>query len=254
MTTEIKLEEELDVENPLFIEGLAGIGHIGRNCVSYLADSLDAVKVGELHSHHFPPYTIVNDNKTLKALQNDIYVAEAGGRDIVLMEGNAQASSPQGHYEIAYEVLDFTDEIGADEIITIGGYGKGEVVEQPEVFGAVTSQGLIEDYSDMGIQFDHDVGQIVGISGLLLGLGEGRGKKGISLLGETPGFLMSDPKSTESVLQVLEKVLEIDLDYSGLDEKVQESQEVLKKLKNLKGSKGEKEQSQQQSSDLGYIG
>jgi proteasome assembly chaperone (PAC2) family protein len=65
---------------------------------------------------------------------------------------------------------------------------------------------------------------------------------------------MSDPKSTEAVLQVMEKILEVDLDYSQLDDKVEESQEVLKKLQNLKGSQGEKEQSQQQSSDLGYIG
>ncbi|MFO7793404.1 MAG: proteasome assembly chaperone family protein [Candidatus Nanohaloarchaea archaeon] len=252
MTTEIRLDSELELENPLFIEGLAGIGHIGRNCVSFLADNLDAEKVGELHSHHFPPYTIIEDDKTVKALQNDIFVAEINGRDVVLLEGNAQASSPQGHYEIAEKVLDFTDEIGADEIITIGGYGKGEVVEQPEVFGAVTSEDIKNDYSDAGVQFDHDVGQIVGISGLLLGLGEGRGKSGIALLGETPGFLMSDPKSTEAVLQILEKALDIDLDYSSLDEKVEESQEVLKKLQNLKGSKEQDESSQ--SSDLGYIG
>lgn len=252
MATEIKLEEELNVENPLFIEGLAGIGHIGRNCVSFLADNLDADKVGELHSHHFPPYTIVKDDKTLKALQNDIYVAEVNGRDILLMEGNAQASSPQGHYEIADEVLDFTDEINADEIITIGGYGKGEVVEQPEVFGATTSIDVKEDYSDYGIQFDHDVGQIVGISGLLLGLGESRGKHGIALLGETPGFLMSDPKSTESVLEIIEKILDVELDYSTLDDKVEESQEVLKKLKNLKSS--QESEDTQKSSDLGYIG
>lgn len=252
MTTEIRLDSELELENPLFIEGLAGIGHIGRNCVSFLADNLDAEKVGELHSHHFPPYTIIEDDKTVKALQNDIYTAKINGRDVVLLEGNAQASSPQGHYEIAEKVLDFTDEIGANEIITIGGYGKGEVVEQPEVFGAVTSEEIKNEYSDTGVQFDHDVGQIVGISGLLLGLGEGRGKSGIALLGETPGFLMSDPKSTEAVLQVLEKALDLELDYSSLDEKVEESQEVLKKLQNLKGNKDQDESSQ--SSDLGYIG
>ena len=252
MTTEIRLDRELELENPLFIEGLAGIGHIGRNCVSFLADNLDAEKVGELHSHHFPPYTIIQDDKTVKALQNDIYTAKINGRDVVLLEGNAQASSPQGHYEIADKVLDFTDEIGANEIITIGGYGKGEVVEQPEVFGAVTSEEIKNEYSDTGVQFDHDVGQIVGISGLLLGLGEGRGKSGIALLGETPGFLMSDPKSTEAVLQVLENALDLDLDYSSLDDKVEESQEVLKKLQNLKGNKDQDESSQ--SSDLGYIG
>lgn len=253
MSTEIQIDSELELENPLLIEGLAGIGHIGRNCVSYLAEDLEAEKVGILHSHHFPPYTIVEDDKTLTPLQNDIYYVEIDGRDVIMIEGNAQASSSQGHYEIADKVLDFAEDLGVEEIITIGGYSQGEVVEQPEVFGAVTSGDVKEQYSDYGISFDHEVGQIVGISGLLLGLGERRGMNGIALLGETPGFLMSDPKSTEEVLKVMEKVLEIDLDYSQLDEKVEESQEVLKKLQNLKGSQSEAEP-QQKSSDLGYIG
>ena len=252
MSTEIRIDEELDVENPLIIEGLAGIGHVGRNCVSYLADNLEAESIGIIDSHHFPPYTIVEDDKSLTPLQNQIYKLNVDGRDIIMIEGNAQASSAEGHYEIAYEVLDFAEEIGAEEIITIGGYGKGDVVENPDVLGAVTDSEIKENYFDYGINFDHDVGQIVGISGLLLGLGKRKGIEGIALLGETPGFLMSDPKSTEAVLQVMEKILEIDLDYSDLDEKVEESQEVLKKLQNLKGSQDAEDQ--QQSSDLGYIG
>ncbi|MFB6114807.1 MAG: PAC2 family protein, partial [Candidatus Nanohalobium sp.] len=83
--------------------------------------------------------------------------------------------------------------------------------------------------------------------------GQERGFKGACVLGETPGFLLSDPKSTEAVLEALEEILGVDLDYSDLDDKVQESQEVLKKLKNLKQSQSP-DQEKQQSSDLGYIG
>jgi len=39
---------------------------------------------------------------------------------------------------------------------------------------------------------------------------------------------MSDPKATEAVLKAIEKILELDIDYSNLDEKIEESQEVLK--------------------------
>ncbi len=251
--TELKLEEEPEVENPLFIEGLAGIGHIGRNTVSYLADSLEAEKIGEIHSHHFPPYTIVNDDKKVEMIKNNIYqLQREDHRDIILLEGNAQASNPEGHYDIAETILDFVEEVEADEILTVGGYGTGDVVEEPEVFGAVTNDDQRERYEDF-LQFDHDVGQIVGVSGLLVSIGQERGIKGACVLGETPGFLLSDPKSTEAVLEALEEILEVDLDYSELDEKVQESQEVLKKLQNLKDSQNP-DQDQQQGSDLGYIG
>lgn len=251
-TTRLELDKELDVENPVFIEGLAGIGHIGKTCVSYLADHLDAEKVGELYSHHFPPFTIIKEDKSVELLKNDIYqLKRSEDRDLVLIEGNAQASTPEGHFEVAERILDFVDEIDAAEIITIGGYGTGDVVEDPEVFGALSGPDIREEYEDTGVEFEHDVGQIVGASGLILGLGAERGYRGVCLLGETPGFLLSDPKATEAVLQVMEQVLNLELDYSELDKKVEESQEVLKKLQNLKSQQG---QDQESSSDLGYIG
>jgi uncharacterized protein (TIGR00162 family) len=250
--TRIELEREVEAENPVFVEGLAGIGHIGRNTVSYIADQTEAEEIGEVSSHHFPPHTIVNDDKTVEPIKNKIYELKRDGRDIILLEGNAQAGTPEGHHEVAEKVMNFIEDIGAEEVITVGGYGTGDVVEDPEVFGAVSLEEMKEKYSDSGIQFEHDVGQIVGISGLLIGLAQDREMDGLCLLGETPGFLLSDPKSTEAVLQALEDILGLDLDYSKLDEKVEESQEVLKKLQNLK--KSQKPDEEQQSSDLGYIG
>lgn len=251
--TRVEIEDEKDFGNPIVIEGLAGIGHIGKTCVSYLAHHLDAEKVGEIYSHHFPPYTIVHDDKTIELLKNNIYFyGREDAENLVLIEGNAQASTPEGHFEVAEEILDFVDDADASEIITIGGYGTGDVVEDPDVFGAVTSEDLKDKYSGHGIEFEHDVGQIVGASGLLLGIGMRRGYSGICLLGETPGFLLSDPKATEAVLKSLEDLLSLDLDYSDLDEKVEETQEVLKKLQNLQQQQGQEQDQQQQ--DLGYIG
>lgn len=251
--TKIKLEKELEVENPVFIEGLAGIGHIGKTTVSYLADHLDAERVGELYSHHFPPYTIVKDNKTVDLLRNDIYqVQREDNRDLVLIEGNAQASTPEGHYEVAEKIMGLIEDVDTSEIITVGGYGTGDVVEDPDVFGAVTTEKVRKEYEEHGIEFDHDVDQIVGASGLILALGKDREYPGICLLGETPGFLMSDPKATEAVLKAIEQILDLDIDYSNLDEKIEESQEVLKKLQNLSQKQGQDKE--QQSQDLGYIG
>ncbi len=253
--TRVELEKEPEVENPILLEGLAGIGHIGRNSVSYLAEHLGAEKLGEIHSHHFPPYTIINDDHTVEVIRNNLYQLERDGKkDLVLLEGNAQASTPEGHYEIAEEVLDFAEEVGVSEIITVGGYGKGEVVEEPDVLAAVSNSDVKERYSEYDLTYDAEVGQIVGASGLILGLGERRGIEGLCLLGETPGFLLSDPKSTERVLQVIENILDEDIDYSDLDSKVEESQEVLKKLKNLSSQQKPDQDSQNQNPDLGYIG
>lgn len=256
-TTRIEMDKEFDVENPVFVEGLAGIGHIGRNVVSYVAEHTDSEKIGAIYSHHFPPFTMVRDDKTVDTIKNNIYQLKRNdGQDLVLLEGNAQANTPQGHHEVAEKIMEMIEEMDASEIITVGGYGTGDVVEDPEVFGVTTSTDSQDEYRDMGVTFDHDVGQIVGVSGLLLGMGDDRGYSGICVLGETPGFLLSDPKSTEEVLKVVEQIIDVDLDYSELDEKVEESQDVLKKVQNLKKNSSPPEQESQQggNADLGYIG
>ena len=252
--TTINIEQEPKVENPVFIEGLAGIGHIGRNTVSYIADQTEAEQFGEIKSHHFPPHTVINDDATVEVIKNKLYQLKRDEeRDLILLEGNAQASTPEGHHEVAEKVTELAQKHNSKEIITVGGYGKGEVVENPEVFGAVTNKQVEEKYSEHNIQFDHDVGQIVGISGLLIGHAQENNTDGLCLLGETPGFLLSDPKSTEKVLQSMEKLLNLDIDYDNLDQKIEDSQEVLKKLQNLK-KKQKPEEDQSQGGDLGYIG
>ncbi|MFB6242448.1 MAG: proteasome assembly chaperone family protein [Candidatus Nanosalina sp.] len=258
-TTRIELEKDFEVENPIFLEGLAGIGHIGRNVVSYIAEHTEADQVGAIYSHHFPPFAMVKDDKTVDTIKNQIYqLSREDEQDIVLLEGNAQANTPQGHQEVAEKIMGLIDDLEVSQIITVGGYGTGDVVEDPEVFGVTTSTDTHDEYRDLGITFDHDVGQIVGVSGLLLGMGDDRGYSGVCVLGETPGFLLSDPKSTEEVLKIVEKLVNVDLDYSELDEKVEESQDVLKKVQNLKQSSSGPDQDQQgqggKGNDLGYIG
>ncbi len=254
-TTQLKLEKQPELENPVLIEGLAGIGHIGRNVVSYLAEDLEAEKIGELHSDHFPPYTIVKDDKTVEKMKNSVYQLHTDNEDYILIEGNAQAQTPEGHHEVARKITDFAEDNDVSKVLTVGGYGTGDVVEDPEVFGAVTEENLKGEYSEHGVQFEHDVDQIVGVSGLLLSEAQDQGLPGICLLGETPGFLLSDPKSTEAVLNALESIMQVELDYSELDKKVEESQEVLKKLQKLQNQQSPDQDKQQGGgNDLGYIG
>ena len=256
-STKLIIEEKPELDNPIFIEGLTGIGHIGRTVVSYLIDHFDAVKFAELISDHFPHWAIVDENKQLDILKNELYYLEnEEGRDMVLLVGDAQSLDPQGHYEIAHALIELADDIGVEEMITIGGYGTGEPVEEPEVYGVVNKKKIREPYEEFDISFDHSVGQIIGATGLLLGIGERYGMNGIALLGETPGFLVSDPKATEAVLKVIEDMLDLDIDYENLEEKIKESEEVIKKIKQIhdqvKGQQTAKKDDE--SKDLGYIG
>jgi len=236
--TKIRVLETPKLKNPLLIEGLPGVGNIGRVAVGYMIHEMKAKKFADLYSKHFFPFVMIQDSHDLKLLKNEFYYLKGKGkeRDLIFLTGDSQSLSPNGHYEVMETVLDFVEKLGVKEIITIGGLATGEIENEPEVLGAVTDEKLTKKYGNVGIKFSagEKVGYIVGAAGLLLGLGKERGMEGTCLLGETTGFpIVTDPKAAETVLKVLTKLLKIKLDLSKLDERVKEMEKFIKKIESL---------------------
>ena len=227
------------LNNPILIEGLPGVGNIGRVAVGYLIDELKAEKFAQLYSKHFFPFVVLHDENLIHLLKNEFYYWKAekkGQRDLIFLVGDCQSLSPQGHYEIIEKILDYAQGFGVKEIYTVGGMATGEIEEKPEVIGAVTHKELLKKYDGYGIKFEagKKIGYIVGAAGLLLGLGIERGMKGICLLGETSGFpIVTDPKAAEVVLQSLTKILNVEIDMTKLERKVKEMEKFIKKIEEL---------------------
>ncbi|RLJ06431.1 MAG: proteasome assembly chaperone family protein [Candidatus Aenigmatarchaeota archaeon] len=227
------------LNNPILIEGLPGVGNIGRVAVGYLLDELKAEKFAQLYSKHFFPFVVLQDENLIHLLKNEFYYWKAekkGQRDLVFLVGDCQSLSPQGHYEIIEKILDYAQGFGVKEIYTVGGMATGEIEEKPEVIGAVTHKELLKKYDGYGIKFEagKKIGYIVGAAGLLLGLGAERGMKGMCLLGETSGFpIVTDPKAAEVVLESLTKILNVEIDMTKLERKVKEMEKFIKKIEEL---------------------
>ncbi len=227
------------LKSPILIEGLPGVGNIGRVAIGYMIKELNAVKFADMYSKHFFPFVMIEDRNKVALLKNEMYYWKAkkkGQRDIIFLTGDCQSLSPNGHYEVMGVILDYMEKLGVKDIITVGGLATGEMEKHPEVLGAVTHEELLKKYKDAGIKFiaGERVGYVVGAAGLLLGLGMERGMKGIVILGETSGFpIVTDPKSAEIVLNSLTKILNIKLDMKRLDERVKEMEKFIKKVESL---------------------
>ena len=237
--TMIKATEKPKLRNPVLIEGLPGVGNIGRVAVGYLVEQLGAKKFAQLYSRHFFPFVVLHDKNQVHLLKNEFYyykAKKAGQRDILFLVGDCQSLDPKGHYEVMEKVLDFAEKFGVKEIFTIGGIATGDVEKSPKALGAVTHKELVTKYQKYGIEFSagDKIGYIVGAAGLLLGLGMERGIKGVCLLGETSGFpIVTDPKGAEVVLNSLVKILGVKVDMSKLEQKVKEMEEFIKKVEDL---------------------
>jgi uncharacterized protein (TIGR00162 family) len=239
MTTKIIELEKPKLKDPLFIEGLPGVGNVGRIAAGYMVDQLKAKKFAELISSSFMPFVLLHQTSSVHLLKNEFYYYKArkkGERNLIILIGDSQSIDPNGHYEIANEILQYVKKLGVKEMFTLAGLGVGEVVAKPKIIGAVNDPELVKKYKNLGINFEagDKVGTIVGASGLLLGLGTYYGIKGVCLLGETVGFpIIPDPKSAEGVLAVLAKVVKIKIDVTKLEKKVKEMQEFIKKVQEV---------------------
>jgi len=168
-------------------------------------------------------------------LKCEFYYVKGTKNDVVILTGDSQSTNPEGHYEISQKIIKFAKELGVSDVITIGGFAEGRLVQKPRVIGAVNNKELIKKYSNYGILFQPStIGSIVGASGLLIGEAKRNGMNGLCLLGETVGYpLITDPKAAEAVLTVLMKILDIKMDLSKIDKAVKEMEEKLKKTEEI---------------------
>ncbi len=256
LETKIVVKEKPKLKNPICIVGLPGIGNIGRIAVGYMVHELKAKKFAELYSPYFFPFVMVHNNM-IHTLRNEFYYYKRKEGDLIFLIGDCQTYDPKGHYEVVGKILEFLKSLGCKFIITVGGFGTGSISEKPKVFGGVTEQKMIKKYRKYGIDFSisGQIGRIVGAAGLLVGLSELYGMKGMVLLGETTGFpIMTDPTAAETVLRVLQRILKLKIDLTKLEEKVKAMHDFIKKLEEIQRQALKQIGKEEKTTELKYIG
>ncbi|KUO42114.1 MAG: hypothetical protein APU95_03890 [Hadesarchaea archaeon YNP_N21] len=231
MRTTVKFFYKPKVKNPILIEGLPGMGHVGKLAAEHLVSELNAKRFAELRSPHFPHHIYIEGGGLVRMVRNDFYGAHVAGKDLIILVGDSQAVTPEGHYEIAEKILEVAGKLEVKEIFTLGGYATGKYSnEKPKVVAVFSHPELMEKYKSFGIAVEVNGGPIIGASGLLLGLGRLRGMDGVCLLGETHGMIV-DHKSAQSVLEVLTKILGFSVDMSALETRAKETEKLISRVK-----------------------
>ncbi len=193
------------LENPIFVQGLPGFGNVGKIAAYLLIKFCGAKPFAELYSPSFLDYVSVNSNGICRLPRYEFYAAPMEKNDFVIMTGDTQPSLDDvvAHYELCSEILDFVEKHGCSFIITIGGVPISE--NKTQVYVAATSPRLATEFMEKGAVI-YSKGQIVGATGLMLGLAKERSLEGLCLLGTTTGF-STDRGAGFSVFKFLMKAL-----------------------------------------------
>lgn len=253
----IKEINELDLEDPIVLEGLPGIGFVGKFVVDQIIKHAGATKFAELKSDYFPPQVTMKENGLIEHMKNEFYYLKDFGedkQDIILLTGNTQGSDFEGQTAICKVLIEYFEELNTKKIYTIGGLGTGELVKDNRVFVAANNMEMLEEVLSLNnteIRKD-DGGAIIGASGLLLYYAEEKDIPALCLMGETPGFFV-DAIAAKVVLKVLFELLKFDIPLDEINEqieminqRIEESQKLPPYVMN--------QQVQNTPDDLQYIG
>lgn len=231
--TFIKEVAKAELKNPILIEGLPGLGLVGKIAIRHLVKQLKAEKLGYLYSPHFPYFVIVSKKGNVRLLRGTFHFwkNKNGKNDLILFTGDSQAQTIEGQYEISDRILNFAKQHEVKLIITIGGY-RMEAKDKPKVVAAATEQELLNKALKAGAEVSPTGSPIVGTAGLILGLSHFKGIDALCLLGETRGYL-PDPRSAKSVLEILQSMLGFDANLAGLDEEIAKGDKMVTRLQKI---------------------
>ncbi len=232
--------------DPILIEGLPGIGQVGKLVAEYMIHMLKAEKIGEIHSIYFPPQVLLDETGLARLARNELFLYQSDGCDIIFLVGDHQSTSNEGHYILADQYCEIAEELKVKRIYTLGGFGVGHLVNEPRVLGAVNRAELRPELEEAGVTFNREEpgGGIIGAAGLMLGLSAQRGIDAVCLMGETSGYLV-DPMSAANVLGILSKLIDVPVDPTKLNDRASEMEKVIEGL--VEGEKLKDE-------ELSYIG
>jgi len=232
-TTVIKELTNVELKNPILLEGFPGLGMVGSIATKYLVKQLRAKKLAFLYSPHFPYHVLVDKKGGARLLRGELYFwkNENGKNDFIFLTGDSQAQTIEGQFDVANTILDFAEKKNVETIITIGGY-RNEVEGTPKVVAVSTNHVLLERALKAKALSSEAGTPIVGTAGLLLGLAKFRKLDAVCLLGETRGYL-PDPRTAKSVVDVLQGLLGIAVDSKGLDAEIERSKEILGRMQDI---------------------
>ncbi|HLC95910.1 MAG TPA: PAC2 family protein [Candidatus Nanoarchaeia archaeon] len=225
------------LRNPVFIEGLPGIGNVGKVAVDFIIDEVKAVKLFEIYSSSFPHSVFVNEDNLVELPKIEIFYKKQKKRDILFLGGDIQPMDEESCYQFSEQLLDLLQSFKVKEIVTLGGIGLNDIPKRPKVFCTANSKAALKHYTHKLLhkKIYGVVGPIVGVSGLLVGLAQKRKINAASFLAETYGHPMYlGVKGAREITKILDDIFGLGVTIDKLEKEIDDIEsELLKRTKNL---------------------
>ncbi len=235
------VEEDFRLRDGVLIQGLPGIGLVGKIAVDYIVSELKLKKVAEYYSDGLllpvgNAGVIVDDSAVIHLPSYRFHILGLGERDLLFLSSEVQPVT-WAHYEVANHVLEFFQERGGVEVVGACGTSVDEG-EEPAVYFAADTEETSRWLEGLGFRKSAG-GTITGACGLVPALARLRGMKGYVLMGSTR-TPEPNPEAAMELIKALMKVYGFTVDLTNIEKIIAEikkrQEEERRKLEELKES------------------
>ncbi|UCC58448.1 MAG: PAC2 family protein [Candidatus Bathyarchaeum sp.] len=226
---EVHFKEKPSLRNPTLIAAWPGMGMLARMSADYLIQQLDAKQFAEIRSPSNDIYFRDGVGKLTQDRHHFHYWHGEQG-DLIICSGEIQPQSLNDVHQLANQVLDVAEEFAVKRIYTIAALPNPRDVK-PRVFGVVNQLELKDFLKEKEVKLVSGDGKITGLNGLLIGIAQQRGIEGVCLLCEIRYLDVPQPRSVQTVLGTLTKILSIRIELSELERQAEEMEQKIERIR-----------------------
>jgi hypothetical protein len=225
LTININIVTEVELHDPVLLAAWPGMGHVALKAYVYLHEALRAQNLAFVEEPEFfrLPGINIQDGLVQSTLlpQSGFYYWQhpRGSGDILFFVGDQQPVGGK-EYQLAEALLNFAGSLGVKRVITAAAMPTAiNHYQDSRVWVTATHEELLTELSPYCGRVLRE-GQISGMNGLLLGVAKQMGMEGFCFLGEIPFYTteIENPKASKAVLDVLNKVLGLEISLRELEE------------------------------------
>ncbi len=222
---DVEYIEKPELENPQMIAAWPGMGFLAKISADYMRRQIKATKFAEIK--YFHNVLIYNKGQAeLAPIRHKLYASKE--HNLIICVGDAQPSIPEESLRLAQKIAEMAKELGVKRIFTMAAY-PNDFYEKPSVYGVFTNPESRDELTNLGVTILENEGAVNGLNGVMIGVAQSLGISGICLMGDITYANVPQHLASKAVLEVLVKLLGIEIDTNQLNIRAKKIDASIKK-------------------------
>ena len=253
----LKTVHSVKTRKPILIQGLPGIGNVGKIAVEFMIENLDAKKIYDITSSQFPGAVFINEQELVELPKISVYYKKLKNNELLFLNGDVQPQNETACYTLSEKIIELSRKHHVQEIVSLGGMGLETIPETPRVYFAGTTQDILKRYKATHARSVYvAVGPIMGMAGMLVGIAKENNIPGVIILAETlahPAYL--GVKGARELIHALNMKLNLKINISELDKEIKVLERTMKeKMARAQQLAAPKQETSVKGDHASYIG